>query len=109
LRKYIEKTIEKLEYAPPPFYYNQYEKHCLSNQYHSTLKPAKIASIKSTVMVIKLLKTQHQQTQAAHAQHFSKKVDPKFFVQTFLGGFNPRNPHLATGLRFLVKTNKQYR
>jgi len=30
-----------------------------------------------------------QHSQAAHAQPFSKKVDPKFFVQTFLGGGVP--------------------
>jgi len=76
----------------------------------STLKPAKITSIKPTVMVIKMLKTLapaerkltvlQQHSQAAHAQHFSKKVDPKFFVQTFLGGgvSTPQNPPLTTGL-----------
>ena len=34
-----------------------------------------------------------QHSQAAHAQPFSKNVDPKFFVHTFLGGgFQPPKP-----------------
>ena len=56
-----------------------------------------------------------QHSQAAHAQPFSKKVDPKFFVQTFLGGggFNPQNPPSdygpASGRSMLMLAHRQYR
>jgi len=49
-----------------------------------------------------------QHSQAAHAQPFSKKVDPKIFVQTFLGGgFNPQNPPSGYGPESSSVTKKR--